>query len=146
MRTIESTEIIDASATRIWEVLTATEHYADWNPFITSVIGPLTVGSRPTLRITPPGKKGMTFRPRITHASLESGLCWQGRLFLPGLCDAEHRIVLEQQTGTRTRVIQRETFRGALVPFLAGMLEPTRQGFDAMHSALRRRLTGQDSS
>lgn len=146
MRTIESTATIDATATEIWEVLSAGEEYANWNPFITSVEGPLIVGSRPTLRVKPAGRNGMTFRPRVTHASLETGLRWKGRLVLPGLCDAEHQILLEPRGETRTRVIQRESFRGILVPFLAGMLEPTQQGFDAMHGALRRRLSPRRTS
>jgi hypothetical protein len=146
MRTIESTATIDATPTQIWDVLSAGEQYADWNPFITSVDGPLTVGSRPTLRIKPTGRSGMTFRPRVTHASPETGLRWRGRLFLPGLCDAEHQILLERESETRTRLVQRESFRGVLVPLLSGMLEPTRQGFDAMHGALRRRLVSRRSS
>ncbi len=146
MRTIESTATIDATATQVWEVLTAGEEYADWNPFITEVEGPLAVGSRPTLRIKPAGRKGMTFRPKVTHASPETGLRWKGRLFLPGLCDAEHQILLEPESQTRTRVVQRESFRGVLVPFLGGMLEPTRQGFDAMHRALRQRLVPRRAS
>lgn len=146
MRTIESTATIHATATEIWEVLSAGQQYADWNPFITSVEGPLTVGSRPTLRIKPVGRNGMSFRPRVTHASPETGLRWKGRLFLPGLCDAEHQILLEQEGETRTRLVQRESFRGVLVPLLIGMLEPTRQGFDAMHGALGRRLAARRAS
>jgi len=146
MRSIESTTTVDATREQVWDVLSASEQYADWNPFITRVDGPLEVGSRPTLRIAPHGRKGMTFRPRITHASPEHGLRWKGRLVLPGLCDAEHAILLEQLSETRTRVVQRESFRGVLVPFLGGMLEPTRQGFDAMHDALRRRLAPERTS
>lgn len=146
MRTIESAATIHAPAAEVWEVLVASERYADWNPFITRVQGSLTVGARPTLRIRPPGKKGMTFRPRITHASPGDGLRWRGRLVLPGLCDADHQILLEPRTDGSTVVIQRESFRGVLVPFLAGMLEPTRQGFDAMHTALDQRLTRQATS
>lgn len=56
-------------------------------------------------------------------------------------CDALHEIGLEQASESRTRVTQRESFRGVLVPFLTGMLEPTRQGFDAIHAALAERVT-----
>jgi hypothetical protein len=140
MRTIESTTVIDAPLTDVWEVLSDVGGYDEWNPFITSVSGRLEPGARPTLRIAPPGKRAMTFRPRVTDASPERGLRWKGHLLLPGICDAVHEFVLTPETPSRTRVTQRETFRGALIPFLGGMLEPTRQGFDAMHEALGHRV------
>jgi hypothetical protein len=140
MRTIESTTVIDAPLTDVWEVLSDGHQYGEWNPFITSVSGAFQRGARPTLRIAPPGKRAMTFRPRITDASPDRGLRWEGHLVLPGLCDAEHEFVLTPESPGRTRVTQRETFRGVLVPVLGGMLEPTRQGFDAMHEALRHRV------
>jgi len=137
MRTIEATIVIDAPLTEVWEVLSDGSQYVAWNPFITSVSGDLEPGARPTLRISPPGKRAMTFRPRITDASPERGLRWRGHLVLPGLCDAEHEFVLTPETPGHSRVPQRETFRGFLVPVLGGMLEPTRHGLEAMHEALR---------
>src|SRR5919112_6088475 len=140
MRTITSTTVIDAPLTDVWEVLSDGARYEEWNPFITSVSCAFQRDARPTLRIAAPGKRAMTFRPRFTDASAERGLRWKGHLIVPGLCDAVHEIVLTAETPRRTRVTQRETFRGALMPALGGMLEPTRQGFDAMHEALRQRV------
>jgi hypothetical protein len=140
MRTIEATTVINAPLTAVWRVLGDGQQYVDWNPFITVVTGDLAPGSRPTLRITPPGKRGSTFRPRVVHASAEEGLRWLGRLILPGLCDADHEFRLTPSADGRTQLVQRETFRGVLVPLLAGMLEPTRQGFEAMNAALRQRV------
>jgi hypothetical protein len=148
MRTIEATTVINAPVTAVWRVLSDGQQYADWNPFITVVSGDLAPGSRPTLRITPPGKRPSTFRPRVIQASAEEGLRWLGRLILPGLCDADHEFRLTPSAGGRTQLVQRETFRGVLVPLLAGMLEPTRQGFEAMNAALRQRVearSGPDS-
>ena len=148
MRAIEATTVINAPLAAVWTVLGDGQQYAEWNPFITVVSGDLAPGSRPTLRITPPGKRASTFRPRVIHASAEEGLRWLGRLILPGLCDADHEFRLTPTDGGRTQLVQRETFRGVLVPLLAGMLEPTRQGFQAMNEALRQRveaLTVRDS-
>ena len=94
MRTIEATTVIDAPPSAVWRALTAGEEYSDWNPFITSVSGDLAPGSRPTVRMAPPGKRAMTFRPRITDASPEKRLRWIGHLVMPGLCDAEHEFLL----------------------------------------------------
>ena len=140
MRTIEARTIVDAPLIAVWRVLSAGQQYADWNPFITVVDGELVAGSRPTLRIRPPGRRASTFRPLVTHASPEAGLRWLGHLMVPGLCDADHQFHLTPLPDGGTQLVQRETFRGLLVPLLTGMLEPTRQGFEAMNEALRQRV------
>lgn len=140
MRTIEARIIIDAPATAVWQVLQDTERYPIWNPFITAVVGELVAGARPTLRIVAQGKAPMTFRPRVVAASPETGLRWLGHLVVPGLCDADHEILLIPAAGGTTMLVQRETFRGALVPFLGGMLAPTGAAFEAMNSALKQRV------
>lgn len=145
MPTIEATTLIDAPLSAVWEVLAAGQQYADWNPFITVVAGELVPGSRPVLRITPPGKRPSTFRPRVVSTSPGEGLRWLGRLVLPGLCDANHEFHLTPAPGGYTHLVQRETFRGVLVPLLTGMLEPTRRGFKAMNIALRHRVEAQDT-
>lgn len=146
MRTIEASTVINASVAAVWEVLQDTEKYPEWNPFIVSVAGGLTAGTRPILRIAADGKRPMTFRPRVIDASPEVGLRWLGHLVVPGLCDADHRIMLTPAAdGVTTELVQRETFRGILVPFLGGMMEPTRKGFQAMNAALAERVAGSDS-
>ena len=139
MRTIEETVVIDAPPSVVWDVLVTGEDYVEWNPFITEVSGELAAGARPRLRIARPGKRGMTFRPRVLDATPEARLRWIGRLGLPGLCDGEHEFLLVATDSGGTQLTQRETFRGVPVPLLGGMLEPTRQGFEAMNSALRER-------
>ena len=140
MHTIRATILIEAPVDHVWEVLADSESYQDWNPFITSVTGgDLSTGSRPTLRIVPPGRKAMTFRPRIVEASPEAGLRWVGHLVVPGLCDARHELLLADLPGGRTRLSQVETFRGVLVPVLRGLMEPTRRGFEAMNVAVKAR-------
>lgn len=140
MQFIEASIDIDAPIHEVWRILSDGDHYADWNPFITVVAGDLQLGARPTLRLAPPGKKAMTFRPRIIDASPSAGLRWQGRLLLPGLCDATHEFRLSAESPKRTRLTQSETFRGILLPMLGSMLEPTRRGFVEMNEALRRRV------
>ena len=139
MRTIEATVVIDAPPSLVWDVLVTGEHYAQWNPFITEVSGEFVPGARPRLRIAPPGKRPMTFRPRVLDATPQARLRWIGRLGLPGLCDGEHEFSLVATDNGGTQLTQRETFRGVLVPLLGGMLGPTRQGFEEMDAALRER-------
>lgn len=139
MQTIESSIVIDAPPATVWAVLTDGEGYEHWNPFVTSVTGDLAEDSRPRITVAPPGRRAMTFRPLVTHAVPDTRLRWIGTLGFRGLCDAEHEFILSPTPVGGTMLVQRETFRGLLVPLLGGMLEPTRRGFEMMNMALRDR-------
>jgi hypothetical protein len=69
-------------------------------------------------------------------------LRWLGRVLLPGIFDGEHVHELEPRGPDRTRYVQREKFRGILVPLLGRTLEATRLGFEKMNAALEARAEG----
>ena len=140
MATDLHTEIlIDAPPSTVWSILTDFDAYPDWNPFITSAVGTLTVGERLDVRLAPPGGKPMTFKPTVTEIAAERSLEWLGRLVLPGLFDGRHRFEV-LANGGGTRLLQTERFTGVLVPLLTKRLDTqTRAGFEAMNSALKAR-------
>jgi len=68
-------------------------------------------------------------------------LRWLGRLGLPRLFDGEHIFQIEPLGPIRSRFVQRERFRGLLVPLLARSLSrDARRGFEEMNRALRERV------
>lgn len=138
MRRISVTTEIDAPAEVVWAQLTDTATFAEWNPFMPSLEGPLSEGARLTVRITPPGGKGMTFRPTVTAVEEDRELEWLGRFLVRGLFDGRHGFVLEP-TATGCRLTQAETFTGVLVPLLASTLAKTEEGFRQMNEALKAR-------
>jgi hypothetical protein len=143
VRTVETGIDIAAPRWRVWQVLTDVERYPAWNPFITSVDGALREGSKLQVRIEPPGRRAVTFEPTVVALAQERELRWRGRLLVPGLFDGEHAFRLEEQAGG-CRFHQTERFSGVLVPvFGAGLLEATRQGFEAMNVALKARAEDQ---
>lgn len=54
---------IAAPAERVWDVLVDFDANPEWNPFIRTMQGACEPGARLTVRIEPPGARGMTFRP-----------------------------------------------------------------------------------
>ena len=134
------TEIdVDASPTCVWDVLTDFAAFPDWNPFIRRIDGVLAPRARLSVRIHPPGGKGMTFRPTVLRVEPERHFAWRGRTFIPGLFDREHAFTLEPR-GDGVRFVHEETFSGLLVPLLRRSLDTsTRQGFEAMNAALKTR-------
>jgi hypothetical protein len=138
MRTIEHTIDIPAPPATVWRVLTATDRYGAWNPFIPRLEGELRTGSRLRVTITPPGRS-MTFKPTVLAVEEDRLLRWQGRLGVPGLFDGQHEFHLEPLPHGGTRFLQSETFSGLLVPLLSEALDDTALGFAQMNRALKNR-------
>jgi hypothetical protein len=138
MRTIEHTVDIQAPAATVWQILTDTDHYDEWNPFMPRLSGRLALGERLTLSVRP-GTRTMTFRPTVLAFEDGTLIRWRGRLGMSGVFDGEHELRLEPSPDGGTRFVQRETFTGLLVPMMPRVLADTATGFAAMNVALRDR-------
>ena len=140
MKELHSEIQIDAPAERVWDVLTDFASYPQWNPFIRHISGRLAPGERLQARLEPPGGRGMTFKPRVLNAEPNRELRWLGHLLVPGLFDGEHSFTIQPLDENRVRLVQRETFKGLLVPLFGRSLENnTQRGFEAMNRALKER-------
>lgn len=138
---------IDAPPNIVWEVLTDFKHFDQWNPFIRSVTGEATEGTKLQVQIQPPGGNGMTFRPVVLVAEADRELRWLGRFLFPGVFDGEHRFQIEQLSDRRVRLTHSEAFSGLLVPFLWRSLDTqTRKGFEEMNQALKLRAENYSSA
>src|SRR5690606_24538713 len=95
MRTIDTCIEIAAPPSRVWEVLMDFQSYPEWNAFITSISGSARVGEKLSVRIQPPGKKGMTFKPTVLVADPQREFRWKGKVLVNGIFDGEHFFRLE---------------------------------------------------
>jgi len=136
------TEIeIDAPVERVWAVLIDFERFPDWNPFIRRIHGNAQVGSRLDVLLGASGTRPMRFRPTVKAVVPNRELRWLGRLGLPRLFDGEHIFQIEPLGPIRSRFVQRERFRGLLVPLLARSLSrDARRGFEEINRALQERV------
>jgi hypothetical protein len=139
--TVLHTELeIDASPDRVWQVLTDRANYPTWNPFIVSSTGDLTVGAKITNVLRDTKGSETTFTPELLAVVPDRELRWIGRIGFGGIFDGEHAFRIEPLPDGRTRLVQEETFRGAAVPFTAGMLHDTIEPqFHAMNRAIATR-------
>ena len=144
MRQIRSEITIDASAERVWQVLTGFDAYPEWNPFITSIAGDLKSESRLKIYAKPPGKMGMTFKPVVLSVQANRELRWMGHLLVPGIFDGQPSFAIDPIEENRVTFVQGERFTGVLVPFfgLIGLLDATLRGFEEMNRALKERAEG----
>jgi hypothetical protein len=130
--------LIKASPEKVWYEFTNFENYKSWNPFIKSLKGALKVGNKIEVLLTPPGKKGMTFKPKVLVYDSVLELRWIGKLLLKGIFDGEHTFLIKDNKDGTTTFIQFERFKGILIPFMGKMLDGnTLNGFNQMNEALK---------
>lgn len=141
MKEIHTEIEINASAERVWQVLTDFPALPEWNPFMQSAQGELIEGTRLKIRIQPPSGMGLTIKPTVLRAAPNRELRWIGHFILPGLFDGEHSFTIEPLEGDRVKFVHREGFTGVLVPLLSimGLFKNTLQGFNQMNQALKER-------
>lgn len=141
MPTIETQIVIEASAGKVWGILTDFPAMPDWNPFIRKISGSPAPGGRLSVEIEPPGQSAMTFQPTVLVASPDAELRWLGTIMGRWVFAGEHYFILEPMGLRTTRFTHGERFSGLLGPLLmrGRMLEATKQGFSAMNGALKRR-------
>ena len=132
---------IDAPPERVWQTLTNTASYPQWNPVIVRLEGNLQPGQ--TIEFENRGLEGrsMTFRPTILKADQYRELRWLGRLWLPRLFDGEHYFILTPTPdGKKTHLQHGENFKGLLVPFVRNWLNgEIKTGFTRINDALKTR-------
>ena len=139
----ELTTQIEIAATpeEVWSVLADLSAYSDWNPHLREVEGEFAEGAKLRVVIEEPSGKSMTFKPTVTRVVPQREFRWLGRLLLPRIFDGEHIFEITPSGDGTIRFVQRENFRGVLVPFLWGKLNTdTRTGFEAMNAALKKRV------
>ncbi len=135
---IKTEILINATAEKVWSILTDFDKYPDWNPFIKSITGKVLVGNKITARLEPPEAKGMTFKPKVLIFEKNKEFRWIGHLMFPGLFDGEHKFELIDNGNGTTTFIQSEMFGGILVPLFKKMLdENTFNGFKLMNEKLK---------
>ena len=133
------TEIeIDAPIERVWNILINFADFPAWNPFIRCIEGEPAIGQRLRASVQPQGSKSMSFATTVLVATPNKELRWVGHQFIPGIFDAEHAFCIEILGANKIRFIQKEQYKGFLVPLVPKNLEDgLRAGFVAMNQALK---------
>ncbi|MGB3589119.1 MAG: SRPBCC domain-containing protein [Tunicatimonas sp.] len=129
--------IINASAERVWQVLTDFPAYQEWNPFIVNSSGKAIAGTRLTNQMKQ-GEKTTTFKPKLVKVEENRRLEWLGHLWVPGLFDGHHIFIIEELAPQQVKFVQQEKFSGLLRSLIMKQIaESTQAGFVAMNRALK---------
>lgn len=135
---IKTEILINATPEKVWAILTNFDNYPNWNPFIKSIKGQVSVGNKIIVKLEPPEAKGMTFKPKVLAFESSKECRWLGHLLFPGLFDGEHKFELIDNGNGTTTFKQSEKFKGILVPLFKKMLDKnTTNGFNLMNQKLK---------
>jgi hypothetical protein len=135
--------VIDAKPDRVWRHLASFAEYGEWNPFITSISGELSLGEiEAVLSLKTNDDRGQ-FRhavsARLVRLEHELEIRWEHGLWLPGLMTTEHWFRIAPRKGG-VRFHQGMKVTGLLSHSLKGdFFGPFEAGFIAMNQALRDR-------
>lgn len=130
---------INAPVSHVYRVLTDFPHYAEWNPFITAISGPLVAGEPLTVEMSLPEGNTYVLEPRLMQVTENAELRWCGHFWLPALLEAEHFFQVSERGAELTRFVQGENFSGFLLRFATTALTQTARGFVYMNQALKKR-------
>lgn len=140
MREINTSIHIDASAATVWSILMDFKSYPEWNPFVVEISGESKLNSQLSIRLEQPESKAMKFKPRVIKIEPKKEFRWLGKMVAPGIFDGEHIFEIEELGADSVKFIQRERFKGILVPvFWKQLNSKTRASFKAMNIALKKR-------
>ena len=135
---IKTEIVISASKEKVWTILTAFEDYPKWNPFIISIEGELSVGSRLENTMMNDGKK-FVFKPVVLSVVPNRSFEWLGSLFVKGIFDGHHYFEIVAINSSQVKLIHGENFNGILSSFILKRIgEQTKKNFILMNQAIKK--------
>lgn len=139
-RTELRTEVeIKAPVARVFTILADLARYPEWNPFLTSVTGPLEIGGRLTVELSLPEGRSHVLRPEVIRVLENAELGWQSRFLFPSGLKLEHFLQLSERGAGVTRVVHGQNFSGWLLRWAGATLTLSARGCVYMNQALKRR-------
>jgi hypothetical protein len=143
MKEIVTSIDINASPSRVWQVLTDFEKHSSWNPFIKKISGRPAKDEKLEVHMPDPQGGTMVFTPTILVADKDRELRWLGKSE-GDVFNGEHSFLIEPIGNDQVHFTQSEKFTGSMVVSLEGWLDTTvKQNFEAMNRALKQRAEQQ---
>jgi len=134
------TEIeINASAEKVWNILSDFEAFPSWNPFVIKAVGEPKEGARLAIEVQLPEAQKLNFTPVVLKAEPNKELRWVGTMPI-GMFRGEHFYVIEPIGENKIRFVHGEHFSGWLVRLIWLMVgKQTEKGYRIMNEALKKR-------
>jgi hypothetical protein len=123
---------IQATAERIWNLLTDAKGFPRWNSTVTSVEGEISEGKRIVVRVPGTDRK---FTPKVSNVVPNQRMIWTGG-FAP-MFKGVRTFGLKQQHDGSTEFVMEECFSGLMLPLVGRSLPDFKPIFERYASDLR---------
>lgn len=139
---IKTEVVINAPPEKVWATIIDFPHYERWNSQLAYLGGTVKPQGQLHLKLSVEGTPPYEFKPTISHWEENERLAWLARTGVPRLFDGEHFYELEALPGGKTRLINREEYRGVLSLVMKNlpMMKKAPQGFEKMNQELKNYL------
>jgi hypothetical protein len=141
----EASVTIDASAPKIWKVLTDIDRYPEWNRYATSAVGELRVGGEVVINVPRQGEKRGPVNNRVTELLVNERLCWRSLSWYRFLVYGIRCRILEATSDGRTVFREVETMYGPLAGVIKRTMAPQLlRGLQTECDSLKHEVEGSD--
>lgn len=132
------TEIeINASAEKVWRILSDFENFPAWNPFVVKALGKPLKDEILHIEVQLPESKLLKFTPKVLVAEPNKELRWVGKSAL-GSFRGEHFYKIESLGANKSRFIHGEFFSGWAIGLIWLMIgKKIEKGYELMNKALK---------
>ena len=133
------TEIeINASAEKVWRILSDFDSFPNWNPFVVKVSGEPKVGEVLNIEVQLPEAMKLKFTPLVLKAEPNRELRWVGTLPARAF-RGEHFYQIEPLGENKVRFVHGEHFSGWMVRLIWALVgKATERGYHLMNEAIKR--------
>lgn len=137
---LRTTFPVNASAERVWHVLTDFDRWADWNPSVPSIRGEPQVGSTVALTLAMPGRPSAKVKATLVEVVPERRLIWEGKIGARWFFAGRREFLIDPQPDGTAEVTHVEDVGGAFFPVFSLLMGGAIQGHhEGLNDALRRR-------
>jgi hypothetical protein len=124
---------INASADRIWALLTDAKGFPRWNTTVTSIGGTIALGQ--TLELKVPAAPTRTFKPKVTAFEPAKTMVWSDGM--APMFKGVRTFKLTPQGDGSTDFSMSEVFSGVMLPMIKGSLPDFAPAFEAYAADLK---------
>ncbi|TAE86091.1 MAG: SRPBCC domain-containing protein [Bacteroidetes bacterium] len=130
---------INAPTEKVWAAIIDFEHYKEWNSQLSFLGGTVQPKGKLHLKLSAAGAKPYEFKPDISYWQKNEQFAWIAKTGLPRIFDGEHFFELKDLGNGKTRVINREEYRGVLSQLFKQlpMMKTAPDGFRKMNQELK---------
>jgi hypothetical protein len=124
---------IQASADKIWGLLTNAAAFPRWNSTVTSIEGEIAEGQ--TLKLKVPAAPARVFKPKVSHVQAGRSMIWSDGM--APMFKGVRTFTLTPNTDGSTLFSMKEEFSGLMLPMIKGSLPDFAPVFEAYAEDLK---------